>query len=304
VKIRINFLTPEQIVEKVAFCREVLGATVDLAVDAVQGVARKPWTLQESLAVVRSLEPYRVLWVEEPCEVTDYAGFAEVRRQTELPIAGGETVTSLTEAEAYLKAGALDLFQPDAAMLGGLGLFREVAQRCEREGVNIAVHTWAGGVGIMGNYHAAFASKNCVILELPNNPYPLREEFLVEPLDVSDGTVHAPTAPGLGVKLPDDAERRYPYRPGSFYRVLGHPGRRATLIDFIESLVPRLLMIPLTAERLRGNWATLLLPVQSDDRIDFGLLAEELEQFVTGARERRVLQWQCGRVLHPVGSGV
>jgi L-alanine-DL-glutamate epimerase-like enolase superfamily enzyme len=228
VKIRINFLTPEQIVEKVAFCRRVLGTTVDLAVDAVQGVARKPWTLPESLAVVRSLEPYRVRWVEEPCEVTDYAGFAEVRRQTGQPIAGGETVTSLTEAEAYLQAGALDLFQPDAAMLGGLGLFREVAQRCARDGVDIAVHTWAGGVGIMGNYHAAFASKNCVILELPNNPYPLREEFLVEPLDVSDGTVHAPTAPGLGVKLPEDAERRYPYRPGSFYRVLGHPGRRAT----------------------------------------------------------------------------
>jgi L-alanine-DL-glutamate epimerase-like enolase superfamily enzyme len=227
VKIRINFLTPAQIVEKVAFCREVLGPDVGLAVDAVQGVARKPWTLKESLAVVRSIESYRLLWVEEPCEVTDYAGFAEVRRQTAATIAGGETVTSLTEAEAYLRAGALDLFQPDAAILGGLARFREVAQMCAREGVNIAVHTWAGGVGVMGNYHAAFATKNCTILELPNNPYPLREEFLVEPLDVSDGTIHAPTAPGLGVKLPEDAGRRFPYRPGSFYRVLGYPKRTA-----------------------------------------------------------------------------
>ena len=111
-------------------------------------------------------------------------------------------------------------------MLGGLGMFREVAQMCAREGVNIAVHTWAGGVGIMGNYHAAFASKNCVILELPNNPYPLREEFLVEPLDAADGTIHAPTAPGLGVRLPEDFERRFPYQPGSYYRVLGHPKGR------------------------------------------------------------------------------
>ena len=100
---------------------------------------------------------------------------------------------------------------------------------CAREGVNIAVHTWAGGVGVMGNYHAAFASRNCTILELPNNPYPLREEFLVERLDVTDGTIHAPTSPGLGVKLPEDAERRFPYRPGSFYRVLGHPRGRAAL---------------------------------------------------------------------------
>jgi 4-hydroxy-tetrahydrodipicolinate synthase len=40
-------------------------------------------------------------------------------------------------------------------------------------------------------------------------------------------------------------------------------------------------MTPLTAERLRGNWATLLLPIQGDDCIDFSLLSEELEQFVS-----------------------
>jgi L-alanine-DL-glutamate epimerase-like enolase superfamily enzyme len=228
VKIRINFLSPAQIVEKTAFCREVLGPDVALAVDAVQGVARKAWTAKEALAVIRSIEPYRLLWVEEPCEVTDYAAFAEVRGQTAVTIAGGETVTSMVEAEAYLNAGALDLFQPDAAILGGLAAFRQLADVCARRNVNLAVHTWAGGVGIMGNYHAAFASRNCTILELPNNPFPLREEMLVEPLRIVDGALAAPTAPGLGVTLPEDAERRYPYRPGSFYRVLGHPkGRRA-----------------------------------------------------------------------------
>ena len=44
----------------------------------------------------------------------------------------------------------------------------------------------------------------------------------------AEATITMPDAPGLGVTLPEDAERRFPYRPGSFYRVLGHPGRRAT----------------------------------------------------------------------------
>lgn len=39
-------------------------------------------------------------------------------------------------------------------------------------------------------------------------------------------------------------------------------------------------MRPLTAEEIRGNWATLLLPIQADDAIDYGLLAEELERFI------------------------
>lgn len=223
VKIRINFLEPHEIARKVAFCREVLGQGVGLAVDACQGVNPKAWNYKEAIAIVRSLEPYNLLFVEEPCEVTDYKGFAKIRAETECVIAGGETVSSLLEAENYLEAGALDLFQPDAALIGGISAFRHVAQMCERKFVKIAVHTWAGGVGIMGNYQAAFASPNCTILELPSNPYPLREEFLLKPLTLVDGSINAPTEPGLGVKLPEDVEKRYPYRPGSFYSTVGYP---------------------------------------------------------------------------------
>jgi hypothetical protein len=39
-------------------------------------------------------------------------------------------------------------------------------------------------------------------------------------------------------------------------------------------------MKPLAAHEIRGNWATLLLPIQPDDAIDFGLLGDEIEQFI------------------------
>lgn len=221
VKIRINNLPIARIVEKVAFCRETLGPGVGLAVDAAQGLAKHPWSIKQAIEVGRLLDPYDPLWIEEPAEVTNYAGFAEIRRQVRAPIAGGETVTSIVEAEAYLNAGALDLFQPDATLIGGIGPFRRVAEACERRFVPIAVHAWCGGVGIMANYHAAFASRNCTILELPSVPNPLRDELLVEPLVLVDGAIQAPKAPGLGVRLPDDLEERYPYRPGSVYRILG-----------------------------------------------------------------------------------
>ena len=38
----------------------------------------------------------------------------------------------------------------------------------------------------------------------------------------------------------------------------------------------------LTAKDLKGNWGTLLLPINADDSIDFGRLGEELD-FLTGA---------------------
>jgi dihydrodipicolinate synthase/N-acetylneuraminate lyase len=39
-------------------------------------------------------------------------------------------------------------------------------------------------------------------------------------------------------------------------------------------------MRPLNAGEIRGNWATLLLPVQADDAIDFALLDDEIAGFI------------------------
>jgi 4-hydroxy-tetrahydrodipicolinate synthase len=39
-------------------------------------------------------------------------------------------------------------------------------------------------------------------------------------------------------------------------------------------------MKPLAADEIRGNWATLLLPIGADDAIDFGLLADEIDTLV------------------------
>lgn len=223
VKIRINLLPDvDHIVEKVAFCRKALGDSVGLAVDAAQGLAKNPWSIKTAVVIARRLEPYNLLWIEEPAEVTNYQGFAEIRRQISVPVAGGETVTSLVEAESYLNADSLDLFQPDASLIGGIGVFRRVAQMCERKFIPVAVHAWCGGVGLMGNIHAAFATRNCTMLELSNVPNPLRDELLIEPLRMHEGKVLAPTQPGLGVCLPEGLAEKYPYRPGSVYRILGN----------------------------------------------------------------------------------
>jgi L-alanine-DL-glutamate epimerase-like enolase superfamily enzyme len=219
IKIRIVHLSAEEVVARVGMCRDVLGPEMGLAVDASQGLLGRPWTVKEAIEIGRLLEPFHLLWIEEPAEVTNYKGFAEIRKSVNIPIAGGESVTSLTEAEAYLDAGALDIFQPDAAVIGGLGIFRQVSQMCERHFIPIAAHAWSGGAGVMANYHAAFASPNCVMLEMPNLANPLRDELLVRPFEVKNGMLQAPTSPGLGVQLTPELEEEYPFRADSYFRI-------------------------------------------------------------------------------------
>lgn len=50
-------------------------------------------------------------------------------------------------------------------------------------------------------------------------------------------------------------------------------------------------MQPLTAGEIRGNWATLLLPIAADDSIDVGLLADEIDTLI-GCRVDGI--YSCG----------
>jgi hypothetical protein len=49
-----------------------------------------------------------------------------------------------------------------------------------------------------------------------------QDAVLVEPPRLVGGELQAPTAPGLGVVLPDELEPHYPYRPGAVYRIPGN----------------------------------------------------------------------------------
>jgi L-alanine-DL-glutamate epimerase-like enolase superfamily enzyme len=77
------------------------------------------------------------------------------------------------------------------------------------------MHVWGGGPTMMANYHLGFTAPECFILERPVMANPLEIETLVEPLEVVDGYLLPPTAPGLGVELTEELKERYPYRPGS-----------------------------------------------------------------------------------------
>src|SRR6185369_53626 len=41
--------------------------------------------------------------------------------------------------------------------------------------------------------------------------------------------------------------------------------------------------MPLQAHELRGNWATLMLPINADDSIDFGRLAGEIDALIAAS---------------------
>lgn len=203
---------------KAVVAREALGADVGLAVDAVQGSNPNPWSAAEAIAAGELLEDIKPIWFEEPCAAWDVAGYAACRRALDIPIAGGETLTTLTEVEALLAADGIDILQPDASWLGGLVPTLRAAEMADAAGVQVAVHAWGSGGSLMANYHAAFAMSNCSWLEYPSQPNPLIEGLMAEPLRIEDGLVLPPRLPGLGLILTPELEAAFPFRRENTYQ--------------------------------------------------------------------------------------
>jgi L-alanine-DL-glutamate epimerase-like enolase superfamily enzyme len=65
-------------------------------------------------------------------------------------------------------------------------------------------------VTLIASLHYAASTPNALVLEWDQNPNPIRDELLKEPLRLeSNGTVKLPERPGLGIELDRAAVDRY-----------------------------------------------------------------------------------------------
>ncbi|CAN5620546.1 mandelate racemase/muconate lactonizing enzyme family protein [soil metagenome] len=211
--------TPGRVADEVAklsALREALGADLELALDTHAVQVRDPWDRAAALALARAIEPFELLFWEEPLRYEDPEGYAELRRRAGVPIAGGECLAGVDEFRRFLDLEALDFVQPDASHAGGITVTRRVADLAGARGVGLIVHTGASiGPGLMANLHAAFASPSARAVEVALAPDNVRRELLVEPLNYEDGDLLAPAAPGLGVRLPPGFREANPFVGGA-----------------------------------------------------------------------------------------
>jgi L-alanine-DL-glutamate epimerase-like enolase superfamily enzyme len=201
--------------EKFEALRTAVGPDIEIATDSHAVQIRGPWTRRDALAIAQAIEDFDLLFYEEPLRYDDPEGYAELRQRTRIPIAGGECLTGIGEFREWFRKGALDIAQPDATHVGGIGPCLAVAKEAQAHHADLIVHTGAAiGPGLMANLHVAFASPNAHFVEYALAPDNVRAEMLAEPVRVTDGYATLPTAPGLGVELRPDFIEKYPFRPG------------------------------------------------------------------------------------------
>lgn len=195
---------------------EVLNEDVSIALDAVQGSAGSPWSVDEAVRLGSALEEYadRLYWYEEPCRAENLDGFARVRDAVDLPVAGIESRTGRHEFAALLDADAVDVLHVDVSIAGGFGETRTISGHAASHDIPMAMHVWGTGVTLLANLHYAMTDPNCEIAEYCQLPNPLRDEMLPESFERDGSKVTLPDEPGLGLSMPDDLIDTYEYKPG------------------------------------------------------------------------------------------
>ena len=219
LKLRIEKDRLEEGIEAVAAVRAAVGPEVEIMVDLNQGWrmpgdVEPPLDYTEVRALAARLSELDIAWLEEPLARDDLAGLVRLRTEGEVRIAGGELARTTAELNAYLDAGALDVYQPDCVLAVGILRARELAERVRAQGLQFTPHTWTNGIGLLANLQLAAGIGGVRFLELPYDPpgwTPERRDFmLAEPLRPdANGFLAVPERPGLGVVLDEDAVERY-----------------------------------------------------------------------------------------------
>jgi len=210
-----------------AFCRK-LRAALGPKCDLLFGTHGQ-FTTSGAIRLARRLEAYDPLWFEEPTPPEAPEQMAIVARQTTIPIATGERLTTKYEFSRVLALGAASILQLNLGRVGGLLEAKKIAGMAEAHYAQIAPHLYCGPVVGAANIQLAACSPNFLILESIEKWDGFHAAILKKPVRWEDGFVIPPDEPGLGVELNEEVALAHPYTGADLHLVprfgpVGHPG--------------------------------------------------------------------------------
>lgn len=195
MKVRLGKPDIGEDVERVAAVREAIGPDIDLMADANQGLSVK-----HAIRLGRRLEPYDLVWFEEPVPAYDLAGHAAVTAALATPVASGETEYTSHGMRAMLDAKAADILMPDLQRIGGYSEFRRAAALAAAHEVPISPH-------IFTEQSLVLTGSIANVNYLEHMPWFAR--LYTEAMKIEDGMIAMPTAPGIGFNFDPDAVERF-----------------------------------------------------------------------------------------------
>jgi galactonate dehydratase len=194
----------EHMIAKVAFTRENYPKNFDLAVDM-----HARYDAPTGKRVAKEVEPFKLMWLEEPVPAENIDAMRDVRASTSTPICCGENLYMRWGFRELLEKRAADIIMPDFQKCGGLGEARKIADMAHTYYVPVAPHAVTSPIGMMATAHVCAVIPNFLAQEWHwIDSRDLWRNWVKEGEIIEKGFITLPDRPGLGVEMNDDTAKK------------------------------------------------------------------------------------------------
>lgn len=198
----------DKLISKVDAIRSAAGYELGIAIDfhgrVHKGMAK---------TLLKELEKYRILFVEEPVLVENEEAFKELHACSSIPLATGERSFTRWDFKRMLHEGYVDIVQPDLSHAGGISETKKIAAMAECYDVALAPHCPLGPIAFASCLQIDFSSINACIQEqslgMAYNKGSEMDRYIMnkEIFDFSKGSVELSSEAGLGIKVNEESIR-------------------------------------------------------------------------------------------------
>ncbi len=154
----------------------------------------------EDLPLLKQLDAYYLMMIEQPLGWDDLFGHVEVQKNLQTPICLDECIHTYEQAEAAIALGACKIINIKLGRVGGLLQAKRIHDLCQRHNVPV----WCGGMLESGIARA----QNIAMSTLPNFSLPgdvtaskryWHEDVITPEVTVTaEGTIQVPRGAGIG----------------------------------------------------------------------------------------------------------
>ncbi len=191
--------------DRIRAVREAVGNGMQL-----RGDANANYSVQDSIALGRLLEPYALQLLEQPVAADDLAGLAKVRQSIGIPIMADEAITDHASLIAAIRADCADIVKFKVMKQGGLLKCRRMIETAAAAGLKVVIgHGFGLGINTMAEIMLASTSLDVLEGLESVGPLKMRDDIIAGKLDLSAGSLVVPDGAGFGVMMDEEKLRAY-----------------------------------------------------------------------------------------------
>ncbi len=184
--------------------RDAVGDAMEIAIDT-----HGKWNLPVAMKLAQAMEPYNILWFEDPMRMVCPETLKRLQEGTRIPLCISERLMTRWQFRQYIESGAARIVMPDLIWTGGISETHKIAILASAHEVPVAPHDCTGPVNMFACAQICMSAANVMIQEyLPVYHQGWYAEVVDPNLDVRDGWLYAPERPGIGTRLKPEVRGR------------------------------------------------------------------------------------------------